>query len=181
MEPELEKVANKVKLCYYLKTFGKCETWRCRKRHLLSKELEAPADQSYSGLIKFKIVNIIDVNVYCVNILKHEDLNGEIIQNLHDVSVIEDNLTKAISKEQYYADNVEIGDWFAFGDTADDASIIYRRCEVTKIIDTEKITSKARIVKIILVDSGLERKVNVCQLFLLPSEFRNIPAQGKCF
>lgn len=181
MECEIEKIANKVKLCSYIKVLGKCESKTCRKRHLLSKELDTIANESYSGLINFKITKVIDVNVYCVNILEYTDSDGETKKNIHNVSAIETSLTEVINKKQYYADDVEIGGWFAFGDTDDDGTVVYRRCEVNKIIETDQITGKARYVKVTLVDNGSKCEVNICELFLLPEEFKNIPAQGMCF
>lgn len=175
---EEKKIANRTKLCNSLKLLGKCDSKHCKKRHVLCKQLDTNENTRYFGQIKFKIITVIDVSTYCVNVLEYTDANEQTKQNLYDKSTIEKQLTEIMNKERFYVDDADVSDWVALEDTDEEGAIVYRRCEVVKIIETDRITKKPRTVRVVLIDSGLVRRVHLHQLFSLPDEFKTIPLQG---
>lgn len=164
-QEEIDKINKKVKLCDTLKVLGSCADVKCKKRHLLSNEVDFACKMD--GYVTFEILNIRDVSTYTVRLLTF-NRDGEIRKYCTDVKDIEEKLRKALDTEKTNAEEINVGTWFA---TLAADGKTWMRCEVLKVLDNGS-------VRIYYVDNGVRGTVPKSNLYKLPEKLGNIPAQG---
>lgn len=178
MANENRKVQEDIPLCSELKLLGKCIINKCRKRHTISKELDDLPIVPSSGPVKFNIVYVKDVTVYCINILEYTDTNGKIVSNDYDATELQERLRQALQGETNYSNDVNVGDVLAVKEKDGD---VYSRCKILKVLNCDHITKSPTVLKVLCLDSGFTEEVSYNQLYYLPKEFMDIPFQGRCF
>lgn len=164
-QDEMLKVKQGVKLCDTLRMLGSCNDEKCRKRHMLSKDLDYGS--KIDGYVKFEILAVHDVALYYARIIEYAS-NGKIVKTTVDDTKIEQDLSDALSIKKEIAEEINIGDWFVVLDTDDET---YKRCEVLKI-------GNNATVKVFYLDDGRTGTVTKASLCKLPEKFKIIPAQG---
>lgn len=165
-------------MCSELKLLGKCAINKCHKRHTLSKELDDLPFVPSSGSVKFNIVYVKDVTIYCINILEYTDTNGKIVSNTYDVTELQERLKRALQGVTNCLNDVYVGDILAVKERDTD---VYSRCKVIKVLKCDQITKSPTVLKVLYLDSGFTEEVLYHQLYNLPREFLDIPFQGRRF
>lgn len=158
---ENEKLKQDICLCENLKLFGYCTKIECPKRHVLNTDLDVSQYFPKSGKVKFKIVNIIDVSIYIIQLLQHVD-NDNKIHEYDEISDITEDLTKTLTLDKKEVHDPVLGKRYAFHNT-DEQDANYYRCEVLSI--------NKENVKIKLLDKGTIINSTNSRLFCLPDEF----------
>lgn len=162
---EAIKIEKRVNICDTLKLLGYCDNIKCKKRHMLSKNIDTSPEQE--GYVKFEILALQDVSVYSVRVIEYI-ANGNVTKYTNQNSDIESSLLNALNVDRDNLEEVSIGDWVAVLES----DTTFKRCEVLKI-------GSNGAIKVFNLDNGIKATVSLSDLYKLPDEFKNIPPQAR--
>lgn len=164
LQDEYARIARKLELCQTLKLFGKCESSRCKKRHILDKTIDSSDLLPKNGSIKFKILNMTSAGSCSIKLLEHFDLKGQSVQKFEDFT---EQITQILaSKHNYHQPSKVILNHLYLHKEKDE----YFRC---------KLVEKDEFILVYLIDRGIYCRSNENRLYKMPEEFKQIPQQCK--
>ncbi|KAJ8944733.1 hypothetical protein NQ314_009386 [Rhamnusium bicolor] len=158
-----KKAESEVSLCETLKTFGRCTSFQCVRRHIVDKDLDVSKYIPDSGKIKFKIIYIQDVTTYSIQLIEHVDLENK-VHKLDDILDVTDDLTGILNISKKKIINPVVGHLYAYYDI-DEFDGIFRRCELIELDD--------ECIKIKLIDKGNIISTVKSRLYRLPKDFKD--------
>lgn len=164
-QEEVDRINRNVKICDSLKVLGSCSDEKCKKRHLLSNEVDFAC--KIDGYVKFEILDFLDVSTYTVRITEF-NRDDEVIRNITDLQDIEDKLQEVLKNDRENAEKINVGDWFA---AITDDGKRWKRCEILKVFVNGSI-------RISYLDDGVKDTVSKSSLYKLPEEFVKIRPLG---
>lgn len=170
LQKEEIKINDKIPLCISLKQFGHCSSMNCPNRHILDSELDYNKFLPQNGIIKYKILKMIDVNHLRVSIIEHKDLEGNISDYKNQQDLIDEKLTSILNQNKTKAVEIKEGSSYAFWDEID-FNDMFRECIIQNI--------KNNVVDIIVKNSGKRTSVSKSKIFELPDEFNRNNIEGK--
>lgn len=159
MEEE-NRIRGSIELCSNLKLFGKCIDVDCSMRHLLSENLDVCKSVPKTGRVRFKIVDVIDLTCFSIQIIQHIDDENNV--NFYDeFKDITEDLNNSLHINKKAVTHLSRGCCYAFYNSDEDE--LFYRCRVLEI--------KNDLVKIILIDVGEILNSVKSRIFELPKEF----------
>ncbi|CRL01042.1 CLUMA_CG014281, isoform A [Clunio marinus] len=162
---ELSKSEQKVRICDGVWQYGSCKDSLCLFRHHLFKELDQPSAHLIDeSVIKFEIMSIRNPTSFIIKIISHNISHSKMIsleqENKKTESFLDEDFQEFFNeKEKQQRTELKVGQTYAvFTDSK------WHRCELIEI------TNK-KIVKVYLIDIGVEIPCNESKLFQLPNRF----------
>lgn len=177
-EIEAQKISENVALCSVLKIFGQCDVPFCPQRHYLSENLDKPIDKPLlSGIIHFKVSNIMDVTIFAAHLIEHVDLiTGKTEKIKNYCEDIEQELEATCKVTKTYPSTIKVTKWYIWEEKLN----VFKRVEVLSVLEVNVVKEPSK-VKVELIDHGRIEKIFASQLYELPAKFKAIPKQGKIY
>ncbi|KAL3285093.1 hypothetical protein HHI36_019217 [Cryptolaemus montrouzieri] len=163
-EKEMTKVKTKQSICSFLKKFGSCPLENCSNRHIFQSDLDSNPSLPKNGSIKFKILEVIDVNHLKVNIIEHKDIDGKVTPFKTRSHFDDTKLTSIMNVRRKNAEDVVNGQSYVFWDT-EEFDDVFREC----IVEEFKLDKVAILVK----ENGRRMLVCKSKIFELPEELND--------
>ncbi|KAK9882691.1 hypothetical protein WA026_022741 [Henosepilachna vigintioctopunctata] len=162
-QQEESKVAGHVPICVNLKQFGYCHVDKCLNRHIFDCDLDTKSLLPKNGCVKFKILELGDVNHLKVNIIQHTDIKGNKTEFRDKNNINDQKLTSHLCGEKTKAEAVVKGVSYAFWDT-EEFDDMFRECLVEEVSDDN--------VNILVKENGRRMLVSKSKIFELPEELK---------
>lgn len=167
-----------IELCWELKVFGKCERMHCAQCHILSNKYNYVANLPKSGVVKFKILSVQDINCYTVCLLEHTDCDGYSCEIENYFNLFNMHLKSMLKNNNTHVKNVKVGCIYVHYDDEND---VCQRCKVLEIVSVFPITKVPDKVKVKWIDIGGNHIVPTLLLYELPDNLKNVDPQGNLY
>lgn len=155
---EADKINKGIDFCHIVKLFGYCTKTNCPKRHNLSKQLDVSNFLPKCGRIRFKIVQMIDLTHYFIQLIDHVDDNNK--KTVFDIRNVAEKLSDLLRNKKNDITDLVVGAYYAY---KNDEIDLYHRCRLLKYNDNN--------CEIILIDEGNFINCDKSKLCNLPNEF----------